>query len=735
MRIIRILTAAVWSLSVAVGGTVPGWAESPASAPWYQQALVGVEVGPTGAQWGSDPRDTAYASRFNGREIVEAAHKAGAEYVVLWARDGEWAYYDSKRMPKCPGLGGRDPLREAAEAAREIGMPLIAYCVVQGGGWALREHPEWGMRDMEGHPIEGRFCLNSPYLQFILDLLDEMAAYGVDGFHLDMLEQGFGPPYGCWCDVCRARFVEQFPGEEMPRSVSWDAAWDRMLAFRYRTSETFEQAVVDHVRRHYPGKSVDFNYHGYPPFSFEIGQLPVRHAAIGDFATCESGAWGFSPLSVSLTAEFLRAAAGAKPYQVVMQRGVRMYHDQTTRPLHDLRWELFTLLSHGAQVTMVDKTPFEGQLDPWAWHYFGKLFGEARQYREQFRGEPVRDVGLYFSARTRDWWAREDRDRYFTSFYGVHKAMIRGHLQWGILLDETVSLETLRKFPVVLLSDAAILSEGEAELLEQYVRLGGVLVISGVTGCDDRYGNRMEASPLEQLTGARIKEVREDLDHYFSFEGTSPLEEALLKRVVPRWPHLCYGPAVVYEPQEAAATGSLHAGVRTVRQLEGKQDTVFPGPAGPVVGPALLTHAVGLGMVFTLAVSPGYAAGSEYRTLEPQYLLQNAVGWLLRNRPISVTAPESVDVVVLQTGDRHYRVLLTAYSALPPGTTPKRPWVLPEMVTSEPMYRVDVLTSLSCANARTSRKDTRLETYRWGVRATVEDVFEVLDLELAAARP
>ena len=38
--------------------------------------------------------------------------------------------------------------------------------------------------------------------------------------------------------------------------------------------------------------------------------------------------------------------------------GRPMYHDQTTRPLADIRWELFTLLAHGAFVTMVDKTGF-----------------------------------------------------------------------------------------------------------------------------------------------------------------------------------------------------------------------------------------------------------------------------------------------------------------------------------------------------------------------------------------
>ncbi len=73
-----------------------------------------------------------------------------------------------------------------------------------------------------------------------------------------------------------------------------------------------------------------------------------------------------------------------RPYQVAVQRGVRMYHDQTTRPLNDMRWEMLTLLAHGAFVTMIDKTGFEGQLDPVAYQRMGQVLGEARQKREAF---------------------------------------------------------------------------------------------------------------------------------------------------------------------------------------------------------------------------------------------------------------------------------------------------------------------------------------------------------------
>lgn len=118
--------------------------------------------------------------------------------------------------------------------------------------------------------------------------------------HLDMLDQGFGPPYGCWCEACRAEFQREH-GHAMPPGATWDAAWDRMLEFRYRTGARFMQALRGHIRTLDPRATVDFNYHGNPPFSFETGQRPVQHAGLGDFITGETGVWGFGALTGRFT--------------------------------------------------------------------------------------------------------------------------------------------------------------------------------------------------------------------------------------------------------------------------------------------------------------------------------------------------------------------------------------------------------------------------------------------------
>jgi hypothetical protein len=263
--------------SVGATGTSP-------TAPWHEQALVGMEIGPTGAQFGySDTNDAAYCARFDGRTIVRHAIAAHSEYVVLWVRDGDYAYYNSKLLPKAPGLDARDPLQEALDEARKSKLPVIAYCVVQQGGHFLKAHPQFEMRGAEGTPL-GRFCFNSGYLEAMKGIVAEQLAYGIDGFHIDVLDQGFGPPCGCWCDNCRALFKKEF-GSPMPTGATCDETWDQMLEFRYRSSERFEKALAAHIKSLNPRASVDFNYHGNPPFSWEVGQRPVQHAGNSDFVT------------------------------------------------------------------------------------------------------------------------------------------------------------------------------------------------------------------------------------------------------------------------------------------------------------------------------------------------------------------------------------------------------------------------------------------------------------------
>ena len=714
----------------SIGGTT----DPPA---WYQRSLVGMEVGPTGAQFGhSDTNDTRYSARFDGREIVRRCVGAHCEYVVIWARDGDFAYYDSKLLPKAPGLGQRDPLREAVDEARRYKLPVIAYCVVQQGGHFLDAHPEFEMRDAQGRRI-GRFCFNSGYLEPMKQMLAEQLAYGINGFHIDMLDQGFDPPYGCWCDTCRKLFETEF-GRPMPNGVTWDEDWDHMLEFRYRSSERFEKALYAFIKSINPAASVDFNYHGNPPFSWEVGQRPVQHAGNGDFITGETGMWGFSALTVGLNAEFYRAATPGRPVQVAISRDARMYHNQTVRPLADLRWELFTLLAHGAFVTVVDKMGFDGWLDPVCYERVGAAFLEARTKRAQFGQRPVQDVGIYFSSRTRDWIGREHPAEYFLGFEGAHKAMVYEHIPWGIVLDESASLESLKRFPVVLAPNVGIVSERETELFRHYVEGGGKLILTGTSGCFDRFGRLQTNSSLESLMGARFVRQLDSLDNWMKFDQPlNPHESAF--SLDPRgetgavrlgWPFLVKGPAAIFAPTTATALGQLLKPYRTIRQLEGKEGTPWPLNAESPVGPAILLNHVGQGLVLTFAGSPDYATASEHHIVEARRLLSGAVRLLQPAPRIEITAPAYVETIVTDDpANRILRIHLIGYDP-PPQTMPakNRPYVLPALLEDEPMYRATIKSNSRIKQATAFNKSTHIRRMGRSLEVTVEDIHEVLSL-------
>ncbi len=698
--------------------------------PWYERFLVGMEVGPTGAQFGhSDPNDRRYCAEFDGRQIVRRCTAAHCEYLVIWARDGDYAYYDSKLLPKAPGLGNRDPLRETVEEAGRENLPVIAYCVVQQGGHFLDAHPDFEMRDVHGNRI-GRFCYNSGYLDVMKQIVAEQLAYGIAGFHIDMLDQGFGPPYGCWCEHCRRKFEARF-GRPMPEGPAWNEDWDRMLEFRYDTSARFERALRDHVKELDPRATVDFNYHGNPPFSWEVGQRPVQHAVNGDFVTGETGVWGFSALTVGLNAAFYRAATPGVPVQVAMQRGVRMYHDQTTRPLHDLRWELLTLLAHGAFVTVVDKTGFDGWLDPVAYDRIGRAFEEVHAKRAHFGHAPVADVGLYFSSRTRDWLGRENPAEYFQSFQGAHKAMVYEHIPWGVLLDENVTLERLGQFAIVLLPHAAVLSEREVAMLRSYVERGGNLVVTGWSGLFDRCGEPREESALSELAGARFVRRLDSLDNWMRFapdKGSSRACEALKRDISSGWPFLVKGPAAVFEPTSAQAVGELLEPHRTTRQRQGKEGTDWPMSADAAVGAAVLVNRVGEGTVLTFAGSPDYATAGEHSIVEARRLLANAIRLLHPEPRVRIVAPTTVQAVVTDDpSKRELRVHLLGYHS-PPQTTPlkNRPYVLPALIEDPPMYRATIEFADPIKSAAAFNKSTDLRRRSRRVELTVNDVHDVL---------
>jgi hypothetical protein len=646
------------AMMAAAISTASGGSASRAAEPWYRSRIVGIEVGPTGANI-----DPLYMSRMTGKRIIENFLRARAEYVVVFLKDMEFAYYDSKVDRKCPGLGGRDLLREVLDAAAPHRIPVVAYQQVQYDDLTWRAHPEWRMRDPEGKEIGGRLCYNSGCLEHSKAVAAELMEYPIAGFHFDMLDQGFGPPVGCWCDRCRDLFRKEH-GADPPKGITWDEGWDRMLRFRATSSARFCRELQAFVRSRRPDISVDFNYHGYPPFSWHPGQFPALHAGNGDFVTAEGLPWVFGHNNPSLMALFMAGARPGGPVQGVTSRSVWDYHDFTVRPAAELVWEVLTYMALGAQCTIVDKANYDGSLDPVAYDRIGVAFEAALERRHLFGHRQLPRVGLWYSSRARDWYGRENPARYNAAFWGAHRALVQAHIPMAVVADETATPERLRELPIVYLPGAAIVEEREARLLDEFVSAGGRLLATGPTGMYDRMGNPGERCSLAETLGVKTAKLRaERPDQYLRLPGSlaGGAGAFLLEGIPPDWPILTWGPAVAVEPGGAKAFGDALASVRTPPNNWGGR--MSPGEA---IGPAVLLHERGKGIAAWITASVDAAFAGEYRVPEHRNLLANVLRRLDGDPPVVIDAPRNVECAVTRDDARKRTIVhLVAYWAPP----------------------------------------------------------------------
>jgi hypothetical protein len=672
--------------------------------------LVGIETGPTGANDG----DSIYMSRATGEEWVGHVARSQAEYSVVFMKDQNFAYYNSRAARKAPNLGDRDLLAECVAAGKRHGIPIVAYCQVQYDDSSWHAHPEWRMKDGTGADIGGRLCYNSGYIEAIKTFLGELMEYDVVGFHVDMLDFGFGKPYGCWCDACRKLFRDAYH-IDMPPGPTWDEAWEQMLQFRYDSNTRFCHEVREFVRSRKPHLSVDFNYHGYPPFSWEAGERPVQHAVLGDFVTAEGLPWIFGHTNVSLLPLFLQGAVHADgrsgapdhPVQVATSHAVYVYHDYTIKPIAETKWEVMTYLAHGAQCTMVDKAFYDGTVDPIVYDRLAEVYGEARKKREYFQHPPLQEVGLYYSARSRDWYGREDRTRYYAAFVGAHRALVQAHVPLGMIHSETVSAERLRSFPIVYIPNAPVLTDPEIALLTDYVRDGGNLLVTGLTGIADRSGNLTDRCSISNLIGARlVRLMTEHHDNYIKLpRDPNPGGAWLLPNIPPDWALLTYGPCAGFEPTTAQGFGELLIAHRSLPGVPNLwMNHMSPAES---IGPAVLVNRLGKGAVVTVPASVDAAFADRFRSMEHRNLIANIVRHLNPSPPVVIEAPRNVETVVTQdAGGKRLLVQFLAWWAPPTadiGPFEQGRRVLPPVMEETFEYSASVIVNRPFHAARASR--------------------------------
>ena len=505
----------------------------------------------------------------------------------------------------------------------------------------------------DGKEIAG--CLASPpdTWSSSKQIAGELMAYEIAGFHFDMLQFNFAGPCGCFCQRCRELFRKKY-GTDMPKGVTWDENWDRMLQFRCDSNTRFCRELQDFVHAKRPELSVDYNYHGYPPFSWILGELPAQHAPIWGLCHRRRASLGVRLQQPEPTVAVHGRGRPGGPVQGVTSRSAFNYHDFSVRPAADLKWETLTYLAHGAQCTIVDKADYDGTLDPVVYQSTGEAFGEARSKREYFGHKPVPEVGLTIQPQPGLVRSGRRSRKVHAWLLGRAPRAVQAHIPLGMIMDENLSMERLRQFPVVYLANTAIVTEEEAAIFDEYVSGGGRLLVTGLTGNYDRYGKLRDKNVLQDVLGGQVVKCYIDArDNCLRFpralgEGNGGF---LLAGVPADWPLLTCGPAVGCKPHGAEAFGEL---------LIGYRPNPWNGPTSEkIVSPAVFVHDRGKGKVIYVPCAIDAAFVGDYCAAEHRNLIHNFARHLNPSPPVLVQAPRNVDIVV--TRDQPKRRLLVHF--------------------------------------------------------------------------
>ena len=331
------------------------------------------------------------------------------------------------------------------------------------------------------------------YEVHIPQLKEILSLYDVDGFFLDGMLGKFtrGP---CYCEYCRKAFGAEIPKSDQDPNVF---AHNRFLTEKMNR---YAERVVGAIG---PDRAFVFNH-------IWVSRNPVKPpAAIKQLVWEPAPPYpGKLSLDFSLEARYLSAMPGILNWSCMSTRG-NGWGDYSVRDPAEYKHEAAVLLASGGRPYFGDDSYPSGNPDPAAYQVFGEVNKRTAAIEPFVKGRvPVKDIAVLLSADSiwskqplvppREWMGMPSSP----AVAGAHRMLIEEHAQFSIVNSETLA-ETLQDYKALVLAEQTILSPKECTAIQQFVKAGGGLVVTGGTGIRD-----IDNKPLNDFALAEVLGIR-----------------------------------------------------------------------------------------------------------------------------------------------------------------------------------------------------------------------------------
>ncbi|TCV74547.1 beta-galactosidase-like protein [Neorhizobium sp. R1-B] len=471
--------------------------------------------------------------RYDPAFWIEVFKRTRSNALCLSA-GGYVAYYPSK-VPYhyvSRHLGDRDIFGALVDAARRLDMHVMARVDPHAiHDDAAKAHPEWVMIDADGAPRRHwaypDVWVTNAYGDynsvFMPDVVKEIVRdYDIDAIFANRW-QGHGVDYS----EDSARRFRDMSGYDLPKIADADdPAWQAWLQWRRRVLTEVIAQWDDAVKAIRPHASFIPNMSGASLMEFDLSVI-TKHCPF--LVVDHQGRKGLEVgWSAGRNGKRIRATFPDRPVILITSIGPEeayRWKDAVTSAEEIQLW-INNGTAHGLSAWF---TKFNGVVPDERWvEPVAAAFGLQAAIEPVLADmAPTAEIAVIDPSTTLRHWAPEDRHNAEKHDLGFYHALVEARLPFELLSDQVLTASELDRFKVIVLANAACLSDAQVKAIRDYVARGGSVVAAYETSLRDEFGKLRTEFGLSDVLAARYQSGPRGIvkNTYVALSGEHPVNQ------------------------------------------------------------------------------------------------------------------------------------------------------------------------------------------------------------------